>query len=73
MTDPSSAARAMRTPAEWEDWCDAVWHVRRSYPTWHELLTAVQQDARGDSTLVDALLAKPTVPDYGPTNGRRTA
>lgn len=61
----------MKTPPEWEDWCDAVWFVRKEYPTWHELLTAVQQDALGDPTLAEALVAKPTEPDYGPHGGRR--
>jgi hypothetical protein len=69
----------MKTPAEWEHWSDAVWSVRKSYPTWHELITAVQQDARGETgtaaghpaTLAEALLAGVTAPDYGPIGGRR--
>lgn len=64
----------MKTPADWEDWCDAVWHVRGSYPTWHELVNAIQEDACGTSQLKNgtsaapvaiALLAGVTSPDYG--------
>ena len=62
----------MKTPVEWESWCDAVFTVRKSYPTWHELITAIQEDACGTNLshngigVVAALLREPTSPDYGP-------
>jgi hypothetical protein len=59
----------VKTPREWDLWCDAVWQQRGQYPTWHELITAVQQDASGAATLTVALLAGPTEPDYGAQPG----
>jgi hypothetical protein len=35
----------MKTPAEWEDWCDEQWAKTKQYPTWSELVSAIQTDA----------------------------
>lgn len=35
----------MKTPVEWETWCDAFWTEHKRYPWWHELVGAIQEDA----------------------------
>jgi hypothetical protein len=37
----------MKTPMEWEQWCDDFFMDEARYPFWHELITAVQADACG--------------------------
>lgn len=36
----------MKTPAEWEVWCDEFWKREKRYPYWHELIEAIQADAK---------------------------
>ena len=35
----------MKTPTEWETWCDEMWFREKRYPFWHELIEAIQADA----------------------------
>jgi hypothetical protein len=39
----------MKTPAQWETWCDEFYTREKRYPWWHELITAVQEDALGSA------------------------
>ena len=35
----------MKTPAEWETWSDEFWQREKRTPWWHELVSAIQEDA----------------------------
>jgi hypothetical protein len=39
----------MKTPADFDAWCDEVWMSEHRHVTWAELITAVQEDACGMS------------------------
>jgi hypothetical protein len=64
----------LKTPAEWEAWCDSVWKKRKHHPTFYELVTAIQADALGKPRLAKAILERKTIlwgPPAAPTKRRK--